>query len=85
MKHIDFWVLDIEGGELAVLKSLFANEEKVFKVTIDIIVIEFDGGDLDREKHIGLLLAQNEYKSPIRMPDDKQNVWFVHNSFTYRN
>jgi len=84
IKHIDFWVLDIEGGELSVLKSFFANIENKFIVTIDIIVIEFDGGDIDRENHIGLLLEQNGYKD-IRMPDDKQNVWFVHNRYTIRS
>ena len=83
VKHIDFWVLDIEGGEFAVLKSFFSVERtNKFIVTIDIIVIEFDGGDLDREKNIRLILEQNGYKS-LRMPDDKQNVWFVHNRFKY--
>eukprot|EP00808_Paulinella_micropora_P016970 g62204.t1 len=56
LHHINWWILDVEGGELQVLNAVSFS-----KVMFDVITIEFDGGDPDKETKIITLLHQHGY------------------------
>ena len=56
MKHIDFWSLDVEGAELAVLKALDFSQ-----VTVDVIVAETSGDDPAKDEAVCAILANNGF------------------------
>jgi FkbM family methyltransferase len=77
--HIDFWVLDVEGGEFEILQSFFGISS-CDTITVDVLSIEFDGSNIPREHNITSFLSHNKYVS-LKMPGDNQNVWFVRDLF----
>lgn len=75
ISHIDLWILDVEGGELQVLKGT-----DLTRVQIDVLVIEFDGHDIDVEAEMFWLLTKKyRYKY---YGTSKPNAIFTHQSFT---
>lgn len=73
LHHIDFWVLDVEGAELQVLKAVN------FKaITIDVIVIEADGFAPEKDANVIAYLKDNGYRY---MGHNARNDWFVRDGF----
>ena len=71
--HINLWVLDVEGAEEAVLSSV-----DFTRVTVDVIVVELDGGDADKDERCHALLLSSGFifhKALIR------NRWYVRRGF----
>ena len=82
VKHIDLWVLDIEGGELEAVRSVDWSI-----VTIDVICVEvgFEGEKLKDDGVRDVLTAAGfTLHTEIMRPGGKTggNWWFVHKSFT---
>lgn len=50
--HIDLWVLDVEGSELEVVKSI-----DLRNVTIDVIVVELDGSNPEKDTAVVNLIT----------------------------
>jgi hypothetical protein len=73
LTHVNFFVLDVEGGELQVLQAIDFS-----KVTMDVIVIEADGGDPAKEAAIKALLSQHGYTYDGHVV---RNDWFSRTSF----
>jgi len=73
LPHIDFWVLDVEGAELQVLKAL-----NFSIITIDVIVIEADGFALEKDNDIIKYLTEHGYR---HMGHHARNNWFVRDGF----
>lgn len=71
--HIDFFSLDVEGGELLVLQSL-----DFTCVTIDVIVVELDQHDKVKNDAVRTLLLQAGYDRHSRTVS---NDWFVRRGF----
>ena len=71
--HIDFWSLDVEGAEIAVLQTFDFDS-----VTINVVCIEADTHDPAKDKAVIDLMVQNGY-----IYDGKvvRNDWFHHASF----
>jgi FkbM family methyltransferase len=73
IKHIDFWVLDVEGAEEDVLLSVDFS-----RIVIDVICVEADIYNLPKNERIKLLLASHGY---IFMGHRDFNDWFALESF----
>ena len=74
LRHIDFFSLDVEHAELEVLSTLnFAN------VRIDVIVVEADGLNPDKDAAVQELLFKNDF---LYHGHVSQNDWFVHKLFS---
>lgn len=56
IQHINFYVLDVEGGELAVLKSLDFS-----LLSFDVIVVEADGTNVTKDEAVRQLLTGAGY------------------------
>lgn len=56
LKHIDIWILDIEGAELSALEGVDWKE-----VSISAIVVECDGRDGEKDKQKVELLKKQDY------------------------
>lgn len=74
IKHVDFFTLDVEGAELSLLKSI---DFKSF--TFDVIVVELDGRDKEKDEGVRSLLTAAGYAQQAR---DFQNTWFVRKGFS---
>ena len=77
LKHIDFMSLDVEGAELAVLRSIDFEA-----VRISVMVIETDGHDKTKDQEVKDLMAENGYE--LLEGTDRafqRNSWFVHHRF----
>ena len=73
ISHVNLWVLDVEGAELAVLESTdFA------AITIDVIMVELDGGNKDKDNRVRELLTTRGY---VRHSVIVINEYFVHRTF----
>lgn len=68
--HVDFWVLDVEGGELSVLHTVDWEA-----VQIDVIVVELDGENVEKDEGVRALLAERGYI--IEAAFVGRNTWFV--------
>lgn len=55
--HIDFWSLDVEGAELQVLRGF-----DLGRVTVDVIAVEADGGNLAQEAAVREHLQERGYE-----------------------
>ena len=75
--HIDFFSLDVEGGELAVLQSI-----DFHKVFIGVIVIEADDHNPQKNQAVQDLLLGNGFDYFIHVG---ANDWFVNKKFKYCN
>lgn len=69
IRHIDFFSLDVEGGELKVLKSLNFD-----CVRFNVILVEAPGDDPTKERDVVEFLAGKGYKHYSHVA---QNDWFV--------
>ena len=70
LKHIDLWILDVEGGELSVLQTVDWSA-----VSIDVIVVELDGNNAKKDKDVITLLGNIGYV--IYAAFKGRNTWFV--------
>jgi len=71
IQHVDFFSLDVEGAELAVLESMNFNA-----ITVDVFVIELDGSDEVKDWKIRNLLRNLGYREcEVHEP---RNGYFVH-------
>ncbi|KAI7842781.1 hypothetical protein COHA_003527 [Chlorella ohadii] len=77
VKHIDFWSLDVEGAELAVLKAFDFSQ-----VTVDVIVAETSGDDPAKDEAVCAILANNGFVAVEHSNKDtllnKMDTFFVH-------
>merc|ERR1740120_682919 len=72
--HIDFFSLDVEGGELAVLRTFN------FDVPVRHWVIELDGSDPEKDDGVRKLLSQHGYSkvdSNLHNFSDRNEVWVI--------
>ncbi|KAG1666481.1 hypothetical protein FOA52_004863 [Chlamydomonas sp. UWO 241] len=74
IKHFNFWSLDVEGGELQVLNAVDFN-----KLTFDVIVVEADGHNAEKDEAVRDLLESNGYEFDEHIAS---NDWFVRKSWT---
>lgn len=73
MSHINFWVLDVEGGELQVLYTV-----DFTKVSFDVIAVEADGENPEKDSAVIDLLQSKGYN--LRGGVGRSN-WFVRQGF----
>ena len=75
--HIDWLSLDVEGGELEVIRTIDFNS-----INIQVLTIETDGSNAPKDKAIIDLLRVNGFRL-LEGPafQGTSNSWFVHNSF----
>jgi FkbM family methyltransferase len=71
---IDFFSLDVEGGELKVLETMD------WSVPVKVWCIEFDGSDPSKEQSIRDLMSEKGYVVP-EFTYSKRNEWFVKSDF----
>lgn len=79
ISHVNFWVLDTEGGELRILQTI-----AVSKLYVDVIAIEVTGGaDDEIGQAIRKLLKEKGFCYYGYDPQDneKMNIWFVHHLY----
>ena len=75
LNTIDFFSLDVEGGELAVLKSID------WKFTrFGVVVIEEDGHDKEKDLAVREFMKERGYTLQKKLPRSR-NVWFVGSDF----
>ena len=75
IRHVDFWVLDVEGAEAEVLSSIDFN-----RTSIDVIVVEADGSNKDKETAIQIQLSAAGFVEQGRDPS-RRNAWYAHRRF----
>ena len=75
IKHINFFILDVEGGELSVLKGIDWD-----KVTFDVLCVETDVGMRPNgyRDEVKAYMAARDY---ILYADRGRNSYFTHRSF----
>lgn len=79
LTHIDFFSLDVEGAELAVLQTLDFS-----KVHINVMVIEQDGHDPQKDEAVRQLLRAHGFELDEALkatPAGVRNDWFVNRHF----
>lgn len=70
--HIDFFSLDVEGGELAVLKTFN------FDVPVHAFLVEMDGSDKQKDEDVRQLLKKNGYSRSRKGAFNNRNeVWVI--------
>jgi FkbM family methyltransferase len=74
--HVDFWVLDVEGAELEVLRATDFS-----KVSFGVIVIETDGHVPAKDREVVELLESNGYVSYGLV---ERNTWLVSRDIVLR-
>jgi len=74
VRHIDFWSLDVEGGELEVLETMDFSQ-----VSVGVIVVEQDGLIPEKDKNITNLLLENGFFIKEKVGT---NTYFVHKTYT---
>lgn len=74
LTHIHFFSLDVEGAELSVLHTIDFD-----RMSFDIIVIESDGADPEREASITVLLSSVGYHALHQRGID---MWYAREMFT---
>lgn len=76
IRHIDFFSLDVEGGELGVLQALDFD-----CVTFNVLVVEADGSNADKDSAVRRLLESKGYKLYSHTGNETSwqigNDWFV--------
>jgi len=74
-RHIDLWVLDVEGAELSVLQTV-----DLSAVHIDVIVVELDGSNEVKDDKVIAHLTSKGYAVTARTVSSEglpRNTWFV--------
>ena len=77
--RVDLFSLDVEGAELEVLKTVDFSA-----VRINVIVVEQDGGNPEKEEAVRQLLLANDFKvdnSLDNITAGRRNGWYVHRHF----
>jgi len=74
IKHVDLWVLDLEGAELEALKTF-----DFIAVTVDVIVVELDGGDEQKDEAVREFLLSTGFD--LFFKHHVRNDWFVRKGF----
>ena len=74
--YVDFWVLDVEGAELEVLRATDFS-----KVSFGVIVIETDGHVPEKDRKVVALLEANGYVSYGLV---ERNTWLVSRDIVMR-
>ena len=77
--HIDLFSLDVEGAELEVLQTVDFSA-----VRINVIVVEQDGGDPEKEEAVRQLLLANGFRVDASLDSltaGRRNGWYVHKQF----
>lgn len=74
VRHIDFWSLDVEGGELEVLETMDFSQ-----VSVGVIVVEQDGLIPEKDKKITNSLLENGFFIKEKVGT---NTYFVHKTYT---
>ena len=69
ISHVDFWSLDLEGGELQALRSWDFSQ-----VTVDVIAIEWGDGTKESERGISALLLSKGF---THVATAMRSAWFV--------
>lgn len=69
--HIDFFSLDVEGGELAVLKTFD------FEVPVNVWVIEMDGGNKEKDEAVRQLLREHDYVKSTKNFAARNEIWVL--------
>lgn len=62
--HVDVFFLDVEGGELTVLKTFD------WSVPIDMIVVEMDGSNPRKDESVRSVLREHGYLTPFSLHDE---------------
>ena len=73
VRHVDLWVLDVEGAEEKVLQGVDFN-----LVQIDGILVESDQHDIRKNERVVEILSKNGYNCSRKV---ENNLACVHNSF----
>ena len=73
VQHVNFYSLDVEGGELKVLESIDFS-----KISFDVLTIEADGGNPEKDQGVINLLTSHGYRHHGRV---LTNDWFVREGF----
>jgi FkbM family methyltransferase len=76
-RHINFFSLDVEGGELSVLQTLDFG-----RVTFDVIVVEADSHDPVKNQNVVDLLTSHGYRPHGQV---ESNAWFVNRAYNPRS
>ena len=71
--HINWFVLDVEGGELAVLRGVDWSRH-----SFDVVVVEADGSDHDKDVAVARLMKQAGYRYRGHV---RRNDWFMRGGF----
>jgi FkbM family methyltransferase len=70
--HVDFFSLDVEGGEFQVLKTFD------FKVPVNSWIIEMDGNDKEKDESVRQLLKEHGYvRSRVKDFSDRNEIWVI--------
>ena len=64
IEHVDLFFLDVEGGELTVLETFD------WRVRIDVLVVEMDNTNPQKDKAVRKLLYGRGYVTPFSMLDE---------------
>ena len=70
----------LQGAELEVLKTV-----NLTKVSVDVLVVEMDGSNPEKDEAVRELLAANNFQLDTSMKNTKaglRNEWFVGNKFS---
>jgi hypothetical protein len=73
IQHVDFFSLDVEGGELMVLQSI---DFDCF--SFDVAVVELDGTNKAKDERVRSLLSDAGYAQHSEVHN---NTWFVRQGF----
>jgi hypothetical protein len=71
--HVNLWVLDVEGAELAVLKGVDFG-----RLSVDVLCIEVSREPGEKEADIDKLLVKAGYKFDATV---ETNMWYVREGF----
>ena len=77
--RVDLFSLDVEGAELEVLKTVDFSA-----VRINVIVVEQDGGNPEKEEAVRQLLLANDFQVDSSLDNitaGRRNGWYVHRQF----
>lgn len=76
--HIDWLSLDVEGGELEVIRTIDFSS-----INIQVLTIELDGSNPSKDKEVKDIMIKNGYRLLDAPAFQVQiaNSWFVHKSF----
>lgn len=70
IKHIDFWILDVEGAEWEVVQTMDFSQ-----IQVDVMVVELDGTNPEKDRKVRDYLSKNGFRVAHTVP--RRNTWFV--------